>query len=594
MGNQDFLIGLAAAIVALSALFFAIFQAVAAFSQLMSARGRCGRRVTGAFDLRAGIWLALMTLTPHVKYRMPVITMPGLRCKIPVMGPATTPVDFAPGLNFKENAYVDNKRARVYGPLPREGREGPIDYPKTALTILRNVLWAPFAAASSCIALVAAVLCAPLFCFACGPCAGPAFALTSIWGPLEPLYTNVKRKTGSGDIERNIDSSPNRDLEPASWAQFLLVHQLAWWGYANIRWEWRLASAIPPDVPGATIETTVADMELLALMFGMVPCDGQNILSRSLCGEEIILSRHPILGRLAFYRSGRENIEKTIRAFTPEDASQWLHLCIEAAQIKKSNFAKLEKTYPTIVDEKGLARPTDRVDSIVKLLSRRRTIFDAQLQFSCGDAMWIFSEPCFLRARSGMWEFETAPWDPVTAQVYIGPAGSGVNSCSCVHCCKTWFESQGCSECQWSTLLIELCNNGEIVVGSGEYGPSVTVRVDAQQLCWAGCGTNCTCDSVARAHQSQDLLSLEESIAIVAINNDWLSGVEDFILRQASESLLLDSADDSVDTGVTVVSSVIAYTELLLLDIRRQIGSTNMWNTEVKELMSDFSPIAMG
>ena len=36
-------------------------SAAAAFSQLMSARSRCSRRVTGAFDLHADIWLSLMS-----------------------------------------------------------------------------------------------------------------------------------------------------------------------------------------------------------------------------------------------------------------------------------------------------------------------------------------------------------------------------------------------------------------------------------------------------------------------------------------------------------------------------------------------------
>ena len=594
MANQESLIGLAAAIIALSALIFAIFQAAAAFSQLMSARSRCGRRVTGAFDLRAGIWLSLVTLTPNVKYRMPVITMPGLRSKIPVMGPASIPLDFSPGLNFKENAYVDRRRARIFGEPPL--LEECIDYPRTALTILRNVLWAPFAVA---ISLVVLIPCCPVLvcCAGCGGCGGGAVAFYAVGGPLMPLLTNIKRKRGSGDIERNIDNSPNPDLEPASWAQFLLVHQLAWWGHASVRWEWRLASGIPSDVSGATIETTIADIELLALMFGMVPGDGHNVLARSPCGEEIILTRHPIMGRLAMYRSGRENIKRTIWASTPESASQWLHLCIEAAQKRKSNFPKLEKTFPAILDEKGLEIPIAQVDNILRLLERRRTIFDAQLQFSCGDAMWLFTDPHFVRGLDGMWEFENGPWSPITAKVFIGPVGKGVNSCSCTNCCKAWFISNDSSECQWATLGIGARGEGHISVGVGgimEIGPHVAITVDTQRLCCGDCATQCTCGMVARATKRQDVLSLEKSIAIVAINSEWLSKVEDLTLRQASKSLLLNSADDPVPVGVMAVSSVMAYTEMLLLDVRRQIGSTNMWNTEVRELMSDFSPIAMG
>lgn len=72
-------------------------SAAAAFSQLMSARSRCSRRVTGAFDLHADIWLSLMSLTPNVKYLVHVVTMPGLKSRIHVMGLASIPVEFFRG-----------------------------------------------------------------------------------------------------------------------------------------------------------------------------------------------------------------------------------------------------------------------------------------------------------------------------------------------------------------------------------------------------------------------------------------------------------------------------------------------------------------
>ena len=102
--------GLPAAILALSALIFAISQAAAAFSELMSARSRCGRRVAVAFDLHADIWLLPRSLMPKVKYRMHVVTMPGLRYGIPVMGPASIHVEFPPGHNIMDNAYIDRER----------------------------------------------------------------------------------------------------------------------------------------------------------------------------------------------------------------------------------------------------------------------------------------------------------------------------------------------------------------------------------------------------------------------------------------------------------------------------------------------------
>ena len=59
------------------------------------------------FDLRAGIWLSLVTLTPNNKYRIPSIVMPGLRFKIPVIDLASIFVDSSPKLDFKKNTYVD-------------------------------------------------------------------------------------------------------------------------------------------------------------------------------------------------------------------------------------------------------------------------------------------------------------------------------------------------------------------------------------------------------------------------------------------------------------------------------------------------------
>ena len=589
MGKQEFLTGLAAAVIALSALMFAVFQAAVAFSNLMSAVSRCDRRVTGAFDLRAGFWLSILTLTPNVKYRMPVITMPGIRSSIPAMEEKGIPKDFSPGLNFRDNAYIDGERARVYGKRPR----GPIDRPKTAIRILRNIIWAPFGALLS---LVACCVCWPSVFF-CGGCGGPGLlGMAAIGYPIYPLFHNVRRKKGD-DIERAFDASPNPDLEPASWAQFLLINQMAWWGHANIRWEWRLASGIPQDLAGATIETTTSDLELLALMFGMVPTDNPKILARSSCGEEIVIIEHSVLGRVAYYRSGRENIERRIRLHPPKTACQWHHLCIQAGRKQRTGFSQPDKRYPAIHDQPYLDTSTAPQQDVLRLLCRRRSVFDAQLQFSCGDAMWLFTHDGFLRAEAGFWELENTSWCPRSAKVFMGPIGSGVNSCSCVHCCKAWFADGHGDERQWALLRAERDGNGLIVGVTKEEmeGPKAEFNLQIHTLCWKGCEVpNCTCGIVARAPEPNSKLSLEHSIAIVAVNSAWLSIVADLKIGQAAESMLLDIVANPVTETVRNVSVVMAYTERLLLDVRRQIGSTNMWNTKVKDLMSDFSPIAMG
>ena len=586
MGKQEFLTGLVAAIIALSALMFAIFQAAVAFSTLMSAVSRCDRRVTGAFDLRAGFWLSILTLTPNVKYRMPVITMPGIRSKIPAMEVEGIPKNFFPGLNFKHNAYVDGKRARIYGAKPRS----PVDYRKTAIRILRNILWAPFGALLS---LIGCVVCWPtLLC--CGGCGSPAmFGLGAIALPLFPLFNNIRRKKGD-DVERGINVNPNPELEPASWAQFLLIHQMAWWGHANIRWEWRLASAIPQDLSGATIETTIADIELLALMFGMVPCNDPNIVARSPCGEEIVSTEHQVLGRLIYYRSGRENIQRKILASSPKEASRWLHLCIQAARKQRTEFFQPQKAYLAIQDPKDLDSLDSLRDNVVHLFSRRRSVFDAQLQFSCGRAMWLFTDDGFLRAEAGFSELGRVFASEITAKVSMGPIGSGVNSCSCIHCCKEWFSENNASERRWA-LLDTKRTNDVIWIGTAAVGPHFDVILQIQRLCWRNCDVeDCACDFIARAPESKSILSLEHSIAILAINTAWLSKVPDLMLRQAAESVLLGIAANPVVEAVRNVSVTMAYTERLLLDVRRQTGATNIWNTPVKELMSDFSPIAMG
>ena len=84
MVDATLITAVASAVVAAAALLFAIVQATTAFSQYLASMNRCARSVTGAFHLRQGIWLYIITLTPNPRYRMPVLTMPGLHKKLPV------------------------------------------------------------------------------------------------------------------------------------------------------------------------------------------------------------------------------------------------------------------------------------------------------------------------------------------------------------------------------------------------------------------------------------------------------------------------------------------------------------------------------
>ena len=82
MVDASLIIAIASAAMAGAALLFAIVQATAALSQYLASSNRIARSVTGAFDLRQGFFLQGTTLTPNPRYRMPVITMPGLRMQM--------------------------------------------------------------------------------------------------------------------------------------------------------------------------------------------------------------------------------------------------------------------------------------------------------------------------------------------------------------------------------------------------------------------------------------------------------------------------------------------------------------------------------
>ncbi|KAK4667027.1 hypothetical protein QC763_305505 [Podospora pseudopauciseta] len=69
---------------------------------------------------------------------------------------------------------------------------------------------------------------------------------------------------------------------------------------------------IPSDIYGATIETTMADVELLAALSGMSFSSSPGVIARTKCGEMLTKSQHMVLGAVVYYRSGRENIAPKI------------------------------------------------------------------------------------------------------------------------------------------------------------------------------------------------------------------------------------------------------------------------------------------
>lgn len=109
-------IGIAALVAAVAALLFAVDQTIAALAQYISVSSRCSRRVSGVFDLTAGFWFHLSSLSWNPQYRMPVLTMPGLRSE-PVVTMERDPsnAEFRPGKNYdkKRNGYLDYGVLRV-------------------------------------------------------------------------------------------------------------------------------------------------------------------------------------------------------------------------------------------------------------------------------------------------------------------------------------------------------------------------------------------------------------------------------------------------------------------------------------------------
>lgn len=310
MTDASLVIAVASADMAAAALLFAIVQATAAFSQYLASMNRCSCSITGALVLRQGVWLYSLTLTPNPPYRMPVLTMPALRKRKPQLEQSQPyPAEPIPVISYEKylNCYVDANKARISGPRKREL---PIAKAETAASLLWRIILVPFALAAC---LVFTPFCIPCdVCYAFerakngkeaiengSECRGFALhecALMPLVFPYQLFKKTIKRSDFLGEIEEPLSSSETPVLEPASWVQFLMNYQAAWWGHASLRWEWWLASMIPTDVYGATAETTVADLELLAIIGGMFFVDHPYVLAQTRCGEQLTSTQHATLG----------------------------------------------------------------------------------------------------------------------------------------------------------------------------------------------------------------------------------------------------------------------------------------------------------
>ena len=432
--DPQLIVGLAALVAAVAALVIAVIQTAAALAQYVQVSSRCSPRVTGVFTLGAGFWFQISSLSWNPQYRMPMLTMPGLRGTEVAMEADAATADFRPGRNFDSdrNGYVDYGRLRVSRRAP-DGTES-IDIIPTIVFSVFAAVWSPIGLALSAVLLL--LLFVPAFCGGCfmrGGCGGrrlrtnfrpgalavdiaTGLALPLIW----PWECAIRYKSSRGGVH-STSSSPG--LEPAAWCQFLVNFQDAWWAHASIRWEWRLATMIPLDVYSATIETTMADLQLLAAMGGMHTSSESHTIARTRCGEMLVRSHHMVLGRIVYYRSGRENIRPLITGTVPAKTSRFLQ-CLTATRAHLTKHAT--------------ATPRE---AFAALLSRPRTEFDAQIPLSLGPLTTLLSTPIFKILSSGLHATDRG-WTPEEARIFLGPLGQGLNGCSCLACCREWMATQ--------------------------------------------------------------------------------------------------------------------------------------------------------
>ncbi|ETN38421.1 uncharacterized protein HMPREF1541_06456 [Cyphellophora europaea CBS 101466] len=682
MAASEFVVAVTGAILAAAALLFAILQTASALSQYLASMNRCGRAITGAFELRQGFFWSLLSLTLNPRYRMPVLTMPGLRSTIPIMEHRPIENTLHYGQNFDEtlNSYMDRKTARVTGPQ----RALPISYRQTIWALILRIAVCPFLLATFPLSLVLCIPCLGKWVyegastgewdwgeddsngehecggFSLGACALCPF-LVFPW-----LFKGaIKRKTEAQTSTVTTSSTPG--LEAACWVQFLMNYQATWWGHANLRWEWRLASLIPADLYGASAETTMADVQLLAVLGGMHFSDNGSIIGRTLCGEQLTVSQHSVLGTTAYYRSGRENVRAEIELSDPMRLG-WLLYSVEARRMAGLRRAPVGGRYKNQavalsshcnIDAGGISDLS--AERVVRHLARRRTIYDAQLSYSCGDAIWTLwtqgfqtyaqtllerppqqnhpigsAHPSFSRPR------QTAPsrsthqkailsdWNRSEVGIFWGPLGSGINSCSCMQCCRDWINTAtssnklakshpraaallACGGSFWPALEIAKGPNGvsdetvgpTVDVPDDDYlqihgkGPLPTVEILVQACCTGNNALATCCGTLARLIDESDAASFPDQVlAVVALNTRWLAKVESERLRLAAEELVFGHhpsiGQASTPDNIETIKNVIAYTEKLLLLLRQHIGSANVWDSPLGPPLEDFSPIALG
>ena len=670
MVNQGLVTAVTSTVRAAQTLFFEPVRAITASSQHLASIKSSNRRVTGAFNLQQGNWFKKVLLTPNPRYRMPVFTLPGLRGQIPVQQQGQSySGNFTPGINFnvESNCYMDANEPRISE--MKRGETTAILIMNCCCFLVTRIVLAPFAFVFAC-AIGGSCCCFCALCYICSidnrisnACA------VALWAFMECRRGRLVRWYLGGSVQPKTklcfaQSSPRSKtpaLEAASWVQLLLNYQPAWWGYASLQWKWRLSSKIPSDMSGALAETSIADLELLALMAGMHLAESTLIETK--CGEALTYTQHETLGTMAFYRSGRSKIhpkytQAEIIMGKPTHDLHWLYHCIEARRLSDRVSSKLDQKYkggkisldgPEKVESVPSAISIERA---INQLARKRTDYDAQLQYSCGSSMWIFSTRNFVRS-SKMLQSTATGWSKRPCRVQWGPLAAGANSCSCLQCCRDWFYASGYTDKDheqksgyYFLPALKLESRGVVTLAGspiievepqycedGFIGPWWThTSVEIKRQCYSQCQEqDCHCGFIAKLETPLDIYtkpSMDAALAALAYNTAWLSKVSSKALLKTSKDLLLDLLESPLppDTGprldstvtvghfessaaikdpgaldrstlsedTAIIGSVLSYTEILLFHVRQHIGSTNIWDSPVGSSLNDFSPVVMG
>ena len=545
--ESNIILSIAAFAAAIAALIFAALQTTGAIAQHVQVSSRCSQRVTGIFNLKAGSWFHVSSLSWNPQYRMPVLTMAALRHARPTIEQDISwTVDFHAGLNYSKelNGYSDYSRLHV---VEGEGRpsRGGINYGPTAILAILAALWTPLGLVLSTLSLSICFLPACLWDFcncSCIKCRdekdlqhkGPGRVARGLMVPLTwPWKHAIRYKPNSST---KLSRSPG--LEPAAWCQFLTNYQTTWWGHADIRWEWRLATMIPADVYGATIETTMADVSLLAALGGMHASSEPGVIARTLCGEMLTLSQHPVLGRTVYYRSGRKNTNGTIAVPALSRGSRAM-LCVLA--VHRHVKARLS----TVVKDQ---------EAIALLLSRPRAEFDLQVDCTVGALSWVFETNAFQEAAARIYDDDSSNWAAEESLIFQGPLGRGINACSCLLCCRYWWISLGdlgrhqlfsnssaISEfTSWPALLVQR-PSWTLAPVVGPIPPGSNVRTTALSVahlealngaCLDRCGNPriCRCGPVVRVPRTSAEPSVGQRLAVAAINTKWLQSVRKYLI----------------------------------------------------------------